>query len=71
MNNIFINTTVIYLLRLSSLLLLYPIEGTMSKYYFKTDIYQIKYFTFLSVWYYFISNLVYALIWTGCGLNLM
>jgi len=66
MKNILTNVAILYFIRLGSLFLLYPIEGLVSRFFLNTDIYQIRYFTFLSIWYYFITGVIYALIWAFC-----
>ena len=74
MKNISKNITIVYLLRFISLLIAYPFIGIIAKYLFHNGIYQIEYFTTLSIWYFFITSLVYALIWAICfylGSNLI
>jgi hypothetical protein len=59
------NFTAIYLMRLFALLAAYPFYAFVGKYLLKNDIYQIKYFTFGSIWFYFIAQTVIAAMWTS------
>jgi hypothetical protein len=66
MKNILLNIAILYLLRLTSLFFIYPVNGIISKYLLNNDVYQIKYFTFLSIWYFSIASLIYGIIWAIC-----
>jgi|GEM_PF-5231533 len=66
MKTIFQNITAVFLLRLIASLAIYPIYSFIGKYLLKNDIYQTKYFTAGSIWFYFIYQIVLSAIWAVC-----
>lgn len=73
MKNILLNTAILYLLRFTALFIVFPIVGVVSKYLLNNDIYQYSYFSVFSLWIFFLSSLIYAIIWAICfyiGCNL-
>lgn len=73
MKNILLNTAILYLLRFTDLFIVFPIEGIVSKYLLNNDKYAIEYFSVFTLWFFFLSSLIYALIWAilfyiGCNL---
>jgi hypothetical protein len=74
MKNILLNTAILYLLRFTALFIVFPIEGIVSKYLLNNDKYAVKYFSVWILWIFFLSSLIYALIWAMCfyiGCNLL
>jgi hypothetical protein len=73
MKNILLNTALLYLLRFTALFIVFPIEGVVSKYLLNNDKYAIEYFSVFTLWFFFLSSLIYAIIWAICfyiGCNL-
>lgn len=73
MKNILLNTAILYLLRFTALFIAFPFEGVVSKYLLNNDKYAIEYFSVFTLWFFFLSSLIYAIIWAiffyiGCNL---
>jgi hypothetical protein len=66
MKTIFYNYISIYLLRLITSLAVYPAWSLIGKHLLKNDIYQYKFFTFGSIWFYFIYQIAMSAIWAVC-----